>query len=94
MAQDSNWLRYSKYDAKPLVCWQSIFRKLKYILARNALIEKDLIAFDGYLFQALSLPPNPPVDSCAPIKGRKEMQKHDPAAIRQLLVHSFGKKHD
>jgi len=29
MVQKSNWLRHSKYDAKFLVCWQSIFRKVE-----------------------------------------------------------------
>jgi hypothetical protein len=29
----------------------------EYIAARDGLIEKDLIAFDGSLFQVLSLPP-------------------------------------
>jgi hypothetical protein len=31
-----------------------------YIQARDALIEKDLIAFDGTLFQVLDLPATPP----------------------------------
>lgn len=30
-----------------------------YVRLRNGLIEKDLIAFDGRLFQVLSLPPKP-----------------------------------
>jgi hypothetical protein len=30
-----------------------------YITARNSLIDKDLIAFEGRVFQVLSLPPKP-----------------------------------
>lgn len=32
----------------------------RYLQARDALIEKDLIAFDGSLFQVLDLPASPP----------------------------------
>ena len=32
----------------------------EYVAARSVLIEKDLIAFDGTLFQVLSLPGEPP----------------------------------
>ena len=91
LVADRNGLSYYSYDK---ICTLLRVSVDEYILARDALIDKDLIVFDGYLFQALSLPQNPPVDSCATIKGRKEMQKHDPATIRQLIVHSFGKKHD
>ena len=34
----------------------------EYTKARNGLIKKDLIAFDGTLFQVLSLPSTPPED--------------------------------
>jgi hypothetical protein len=63
----------------------------EYILARDLLIDKDLIAFDGRLFQVLSLPQTPP--SCpTALKTAKDMQTHDPATIHQLITHCFGKK--
>jgi len=55
------------------------------------LIDKDLIAFDGRLFQVLSLPQTPP--SCpTALKTAKDMQTHDPATIHQLLANCFGEK--
>ncbi len=45
----------------------------EYIFARNALIGKDLIAFDGHLFQVLSLPDTPMVSSSKPIRDKEEM---------------------
>ncbi len=90
LTADRNGLSYYSYDKLCMLLRISVD---EYILARDALIEKDLIAFDGYLFQVLSLPEKPPIDSCAPLKSQNEMQKHDPATIRQLIVHSFGKNH-
>jgi len=66
----------------------------EYIAARNSLIEKDLIAFDGRFFQVLSLPEKVPKPSCPPIKSQEEMEKHDPATIHQLIISSLGGDHD
>jgi len=60
-----------------------------YILARNSLIKKDLIAFDGKFFQVLSLPKNVVVTS-QPLTNQEEMEKHDPATIHQLIADSLG----
>jgi hypothetical protein len=64
-----------------------------YIIARDSLIEKDLIAFNGHLFQVLSLPEQVPKD-LAPLKGRDDMQAHDPATIHQIISRSIGANHD
>lgn len=64
----------------------------EFILARDGLIEKDLIAFDGRTFQLLSLPQQraqPPS-----IKGREKMKDKDPATIHQQIVRSLGGDHD
>ena len=45
-----------------------------YITARNDLIHKDLIAFDGRLFQVLSLPQNPVGEKPRPITHMDEMK--------------------
>ena len=42
-----------------------------YLQARDALIEKDLIAFDGSLFQVLDLPPTSILPSRALGRGRR-----------------------
>ena len=64
----------------------------EFILARDALIYKDLIAFDGRTFQALSLPRQGPKPT--PLKGREQMKEKDPATIHQLITRSLGGNHD
>ena len=63
----------------------------EYILARNALIEKDLIAFDGHLFQVLSLPATPVVSAPTPIRNAEDMQQRDPATVRQIIDKALSK---
>lgn len=59
---DRNGLSYYSYDK---VCTLVGLTLDEYIQARNALISKDLIAFDGRLFQVLSLPDHAPKkESC------------------------------
>ncbi len=60
-----------------------------YIIARNALIEKDLIAFDGYLFQVLSLPENRP-DAVEALTEQKDMNKYDPATFIRNVRRDWG----
>ena len=64
----------------------------EFILARDGLMEKDLLAFDGRTFQVLSLPPQGP--NPTPLHGRKEMEEKDPATIHQLIIRSLGGSHD
>ena len=58
LVADRNGLSYYSFDK---ICSLLQLSLDDYLLARNALIHKDLIAFDGHLFQVLSLPP-----TCAP----------------------------
>ena len=88
---DRNGLSYYSYDK---ICTLLKIAVDDYIVARDALIEKDLIGFDGHLFQVLSLPDQPVEPAGAALKSKKDMQKHDPATIHQLIAHSFGKKHE
>ena len=57
----------------------------EYIVARNALIEKDFIAFDGRLFQVLSLPEKAPRASSRLLRTPEEMADFDPATIHQSI---------
>ncbi|MFH0900266.1 MAG: hypothetical protein V2A73_06530, partial [Pseudomonadota bacterium] len=41
----------------------------QYLAARNALIDKDLIAFDGARFQVLSLPDHPHERRSVPLRS-------------------------
>ncbi len=91
LVADRNGLSYYSYDK---ICTLLRISVDEYIFARDALIEKDLIAFDGYLFQVLSLPEKPSIGSCKPLTSRKDMEKHDSATVGQLVALSFGGSHD
>jgi hypothetical protein len=54
MVADRQGMSYYGYDK---ICSLTAIGLDDYIQARNGLIDKDLIAFDGRLFQVLSLPP-------------------------------------
>lgn len=62
LAADRNGLSFYSYD---MVCNLLSLSLDQYVQARNQLIHKDLIAFDGTIFQVLELPlPPPPVKRC------------------------------
>ena len=56
IVSDRNGLSFYSYDA---ICNLLQLDVDQYIKARDALIEKDMIAFDGTIFQVLELPPKP-----------------------------------
>jgi len=56
LAADRYGLSYYSYDR---ICSLLQFSLEQYIEARNGLINKDLIAFDGTLYQVLQLPAQP-----------------------------------
>ena len=84
---DRHGLSYYRYDK---ICTLLKISLDDYLLARDALMEKDLIAFDGFLFQVLSLPQHGPVPAPRPIRERADMEARDPATIRQLITRSLG----
>lgn len=53
LAADRHGLSFYRYD---IICTFLELSLDEYIQARNSLVDKDLIAFDGSLFQVLSLP--------------------------------------
>ena len=55
LASDKNGLSY--YGDKS-ICSKLSFKEQDYLFARSCLIHKDLIVYDGTLFQVLSLPPS------------------------------------
>ena len=91
MVGDRNGISFYCYDRICTLLGMSVD---DYILARNALIEKDLIAFDGRVFQVLSLPEKVVETSRQPLKNPEEMKRHDPAPIHQLAVRSLSENHD
>ena len=56
LASDRNGLSFYSYDA---ICTLLQITVDDYVEARDGLIHKDLIAFDGTLFQVLDLPEKP-----------------------------------
>ncbi|MEA3428090.1 MAG: hypothetical protein U9Q84_02480 [Thermodesulfobacteriota bacterium] len=86
LAADRNGISYYSYD--------KIYSLLRismdeYLNARNALIDKDLIAFDGYFFQVLSLPEKPVNQPLRLLTSQQQMEKYDPATIRNFICRSL-----
>lgn len=67
---DRNGLSFYSYDT---ICTLLELSLDEYIASRNSLIDKDLIAFDGTLFQVLDLPGNLP--DCQGKKVRSPVDK-------------------
>lgn len=86
LVSDRNGLSFYRYDS---ICSLLQLSLEDYIAARDALIDKDLIAFNGTCFQVLSLPAKPVVDSGGTLSGREAMEQHDPATIRRLILESL-----
>ena len=91
LVADRNGLSYYGYDH---ICTLLRFTRDDYLVARNGLIEKDLIAFDGHLFQVLSLPTQPLQAMTRSLSTPEDMQRGDPATIRQIIRHSLGAQDD
>ena len=64
-----------------------------YILARNNLIDKDLLAFDGTFFQVLSLPAEV-VRSKHLLQDAADMKREDPATIHQIIQTALERNDD
>jgi len=60
----------------------------RYVRARNALVEKDLIAFDGVRFQVLELPAAPPA-ALPPLRTAEPLELDDPATVRLVAAQSL-----
>ncbi|MBM4332915.1 MAG: hypothetical protein FJ117_17160 [Deltaproteobacteria bacterium] len=88
LVSDRSGLSFYRYDKISTLLRITVD---EFILARDGLAEKDLLAFDGRTFQVLSLPPQGPKPT--PLQGRKEMEEKDPATIHQLITRSLGGSH-
>lgn len=63
-----------------------------YLQARDGLLHKDLLAFDGTRFQVLSLPATPVAAPSRPLRDADDLEDRDPATIRRLLQAELGTK--
>jgi hypothetical protein len=82
LASDRHGLSFYSYDS---ICTLLQMELDQYINARNGLIEKDLIAFDGTVFQVLELPA-----TCVSASQHKEQKRaRNQATIAQLADRSL-----
>lgn len=77
LASDRHGLSFYSYDA---ICSLLQMELDQYINARNGLIDKDLIIFDGTVFQVLELPATPVLSSA----GAAPKQARNSVAIARL----------
>lgn len=91
LASDRKGLSYYSYDR---ICTLLKVTLEDYLSARNALIHKDLIAFDGCLFQVLSLPKTPAGEPPRLLETEEEMTESDPATIHHLIKTALGGRND
>ena len=90
LVADRHGLSYYSFDQS----WALLQLSLDdYLVARNALIKKDLIAFDGQLFQVLALPLRPVLPPPTPLYSAQQMTQADPATSRQIIRNSLGATH-
>jgi hypothetical protein len=87
LAGDRKGLSFYGYDK---MCTLLCFSVDEYLLARDALIQKDLIAFDGHMFQVLSLPRRPVYEGSKPLRNKEDMARRDPATVHRMIVESLG----
>ncbi|MCK4488017.1 MAG: hypothetical protein KAU38_14825 [Desulfobacterales bacterium] len=86
LVSDRHGLSFYSYDA---ICSLLQLNLGQYIEARDGLMEKDLIAFDGTIFQVLDLPSKPKERSAAKLVLDSD-RGEDPAAIAQLIRQSLN----
>jgi len=86
LAGDRNGVSFYAYDR---ICSTLEITLDDYLQARDTLIDKDLIAFDGVRFQVLSLPPMPAVRPRPPLLTAEDLEQRDPATIQHLIRSSF-----
>lgn len=91
LVADRQGLSYYHYDK---ICSLLCLSLDDYIVARNELIDKDLLAFDGTFFQVLSLPQIPVTGPAKLLQDRDDMETFDPATIGQILRKRFNRDHE
>ena len=88
LAGDRNGVSFYGYER---ICSVLEVTPDEYVVARNALIDMDLLAFDGTRFQVLSLPPYPIRRPPRPLTA-DDFEDEDPATIRRLIRASLDER--
>lgn len=86
LAADRNGLSFYGFER---ICGTLEVDLDDFLDARNGLIDKDLIAFDGTRFQVLSLPARPVHKPSRPLRTGQDLDD-DPATVRQTILDSFA----
>jgi len=89
LAGDRNGVSFYGHDA---ICTLLDLQNDLYLVARNGLLDKDLLAFDGRRFQVLSLPEAPVHDETRPLEIQDDFAQRDPATIRRILERELGSR--
>jgi hypothetical protein len=89
LAGDRNGVSFYAYDR---ICAALELSLDDYLVVRNSLIDKDLVAFDGSRFQVLSLPPAPIASPPRPLVTQDDFEDHDPATIQRILRSSLDRR--
>ena len=88
LVSDRYGLSFYSYDS---ICSLLQLSLEQYIEARDGLMEKEMICFDGTIFQVLDLPSKPVVHSNRKLGSPYENRDHgkDPATIATLIRESL-----
>ncbi len=81
LASDRQGISYYSYDR---ICSITGITLDEYICARNGLIDTDLLAFDGFFFQILSLPTHAVIRN-QPLPPGEAVRGGDPVQVFDLL---------
>lgn len=84
LAGNRNGVSFYQYDT---ICALLQMPLEIYIEARNGLIEKDLVAFDGTRFQVLELPARP---AARVLRTAEDLAQHDRATIRASILRALA----
>lgn len=87
LAADRNGLSFYHYDRISAILEMVLD---DYIDARNGLLAKDLIAFDGARFQVLSLPAKPVPRASSALRTPRDLEEDDPATVRRTILASIA----
>ena len=90
LVADRDGLSFYPYDK---ICTQLTIDVDAYVLARDSLINKDLLAFDGTFFQVLSLPTQV-VRTKHLLQNKADIKREDPATIHQTIYTALGRSND
>lgn len=85
---DRKGLSFYSYDK---ICSILAIDVDSYIMARDLLIQKDLVAFDRTFFQVLALPAEPARYNRL-LYDKEDMKREDPATISQIIRQSLEKR--